>query len=282
MAGRFFVAAAVCPLALAFSNTAPLLAWSSYPSKTLDRLPSNAGHSRSLLQRIATSDDLCEHDAVILIEQEGLHATDLRTLSPSSKLVQILSDSPSQRQFQYLSPNANLASTAEDIATRCGFEAVTLAPASVPGQYTHGSRNVCATSAPASRNLLTNPPPLAASQLAAELVYLATTYPKHLVVYTGAAPALLSFSAQHATRQVSERDSTVFDSVYSPNNHTLPAGGILKRYQLLTPGLIIMLIVAFFILVPVVLLGFKALASIQSPLRVEAPKGFSALEKKSQ
>lgn len=74
----------------------------------------------------------------------------------------------------------------------------------------------------------------------------------------------------------------VFDSVYAPVNTTLPEGGILKRYQLLTPGLISVLLISFFILVPIVMMGFSALASIQSPLRVEAPKGYSAGDKKTQ
>ncbi|TFY79182.1 hypothetical protein EWM64_g4834 [Hericium alpestre] len=59
-------------------------------------------------------------------------------------------------------------------------------------------------------------------------------------------------------------------------------GGILKRYQLLTPALITALLIAFFVLVPIVFFGVSALASIQSPLRIEAPKGFSSQEKKNQ
>lgn len=61
-----------------------------------------------------------------------------------------------------------------------------------------------------------------------------------------------------------------------------PTGGVLKRYQLLTPGLIISLFVALFVLVPVVFMGISALSSIQSPVRSEAPKGFSAADKKNQ
>ena len=61
-----------------------------------------------------------------------------------------------------------------------------------------------------------------------------------------------------------------------------PSGGILKRYQLLTPGLILVLLVSLFILVPVIFLGVSALSSIQSPLTNEIPKGFSAEEKKNQ
>lgn len=59
-------------------------------------------------------------------------------------------------------------------------------------------------------------------------------------------------------------------------------GGILKRYQLLTPGLIISLAIAFFVLVPIVFFGISSLASIQSPVRLDAPKGFNAVEKKNQ
>ncbi|KAG5641062.1 hypothetical protein DXG03_006278 [Asterophora parasitica] len=258
-------------------------------SKTLDLLPSNTGHSRSLLKSIASSEDICDYDAVILIEQEGLHATDLRTLSPSSKLVQILSESSSQRQFQYLSPVANLANTAENIATRCGSDLVTLTPGSNPGHYTHDSRNVVNIKLPSLENqsggTRKDKVALYSSQLADELAYLATTYPNHLVVYTGTLPSHapeLSFAAQHAARQVPT--SPVFDAVYAqaPKNVTLPAGGILHRYQLLTPGIITVLLVAFFVLFPIVLFGFKALASIQSPLRVEAPKGFSSQDKKIQ
>jgi hypothetical protein len=64
-------------------------------------------------------------------------------------------------------------------------------------------------------------------------------------------------------------------------NATLPTGGILARYQLLTPGLLTALIIAFGLLIPLLMVGINALASIQSPLRTESPKGPS-LEKKNQ
>lgn len=62
----------------------------------------------------------------------------------------------------------------------------------------------------------------------------------------------------------------------------MAGGGILKRYQLLTPGLILALLVVFFMLVPIIMLGVNVLASIQSPLRVEAPRSFNAKDKKNQ
>lgn len=117
-----------------------------------------------------------------------------------------------------------------------------------------------------------------ASQLADELLYLATKFPTRLIVYTG------SPSPTHDRRQSPDTAPPVrpvFESLSAPNT-TLPEGGILKRYQLLTPGLITSLLLTLFVLVPAVTVGFKALASIQSPLRLEAPKGYSAADKKVQ
>jgi len=51
---------------------------------------------------------------------------------------------------------------------------------------------------------------------------------------------------------------------------------------LLTPALISGLLITFFVLVPIVIFGVSALASIQSPLHVQVPKGYSADEKKNQ
>lgn len=72
------------------------------------------------------------------------------------------------------------------------------------------------------------------------------------------------------------------DDDFTAPNHTLPKGGILKRYQILNQNIITALLVVLFVLVPVTLGGFKALASIQSPLRSDAPKSFNAQERKNQ
>ncbi|GLB33322.1 hypothetical protein LshimejAT787_0102060 [Lyophyllum shimeji] len=292
MAGRLLVAAALCPLALAFSDTVPLVAWSTYPSKTLDRLPSNAARSQTILESILSNDDVCGLDAVILAQQEGLHASDLRTLSPSSKLVHILSDSHSQRQYQYLTvqPGSDLTATAEAISARCGSQLITITPGTVPGHFSHTSKNVVNIKLPSLANEIggtrKDKVALYTSQLADELAYLSTTYPKHLVVYTGSSPLSFAVQHQHSARQSPDIDDPptrpVLESLFAPANTTLPEGGVLKRYQLLTPGLITTLLVAVFVFVPIVMVGFNALASIQSPLRVEAAKGYNAAEKKNQ
>ena len=102
---------------------------------------------------------------------------------------------------------------------------------------------------------------------------VASAFPDHLIVYS-------SDSSHFVRRQLGETSDS--GSLFSAPNHTVADGGILKRYQLLTPGLILTLVVVFFVLVPVIALGVNALASIQSPLRAEAPRSFNAKDKKNQ
>lgn len=96
-------------------------------------------------------------------------------------------------------------------------------------------------------------------------------FPHHLVIYS-------SDSSRFVRRQLEETSDS--GSLFSAPNRT--DGGILKRYQLLTPGLIVTLAVVLFLLIPVIALSVNALASIQSPLRAEAPRSFSAKDKKNQ
>jgi len=98
------------------------------------------------------------------------------------------------------------------------------------------------------------------TRLASELERIGRNYPRHLVILAG------------SRRQDGP----------APVPSGSPEGGILARYRLLTPALITGLLLVFFVLVPIVLFGVSALASIQSPLRVQPPKGYSADEKKNQ
>jgi hypothetical protein len=100
-----------------------------------------------------------------------------------------------------------------------------------------------------------------------------SAFPDHLIVYS-------SDSSRFARRQLEETSDS--SSLFSAPNQPVADGGILKRYQLLTPGLILTLIVVFFVFVPIIVLGVNALASIQSPLRAEVPRSFSAKDKKNQ
>ena len=100
-----------------------------------------------------------------------------------------------------------------------------------------------------------------------------SAFPDHLVIYS-------SDSSHLVRRQLGEVSGS--GSLFSAPSRAVAGDGLLKHYQLLTPGLILTLIMVFFVLVPVIMLGVNALASIQSPLRAEAPRSFSAKDKKSQ
>lgn len=126
----------------------------------------------------------------------------------------------------------------------------------------------------------------AESRLSEDLASIAAAFPKHLVVYAGWNPT-------YDRRQFYEEDDDAdydLDDYAFPETPTTPItrkavpsnAGILKRYQLLTPGLIVCLFVAFFVLFPVLYMSVSALASIQSSVGSEPPKGFNAVEKKNQ
>lgn len=112
--------------------------------------------------------------------------------------------------------------------------------------------------------------------LSNEIEAIASLFPKHLVIFTGAVPHL------SARQEPFELDSPPSSLLFAPNDTVLQEGGILRRYQILTPALITSLLITFFVLVPIIMLGVRALASIQSPLSSEVPKGFDAQEKKTQ
>jgi hypothetical protein len=116
------------------------------------------------------------------------------------------------------------------------------------------------------------------SLLASELDVLTSMFSNHLVIYSS--PHTDSFHRRQAGPLF--EDDAYASPFAPPSNTTLPEGGILKRYQLLTPTLIVSLLIVFFVLVPVVLIGVNALSSIQSPLREAPPKAFNARDKKNQ
>ncbi|KAI0269402.1 hypothetical protein BC834DRAFT_866123 [Gloeopeniophorella convolvens] len=251
------------PAVLSFSNTLPVVAWSSHRSSALDRL-SSATHLNDIFGDILLDDDICKFDAVIMVDQPGLHASDLRSLASSSSIAMRLQDSPSSIQLPYahLSPSAeSMQDLAAAVAQRCGAQQLAFPVGAGPAEVASGSKHVVCMSMPAvteSAGARKRAVAEHESRLADELERIVRVFPRHLVLFAG-----------------SRRQD-------APAPSPSPEGGILARYQLLTPALITSLLLVLFILVPVVLLGVSALASIQSPLRVQPPKGFNADEKKNQ
>ncbi len=108
------------------------------------------------------------------------------------------------------------------------------------------------------------------SSLAIDLAKIESSFPRNLVIYAG---------RQHLhegkRQELAQHDNVNPPFTFSPNgttNSALSEGGIFKRYQLLTPGLIVALLLVVFVLIPILFLGITALASIQSSIRFTASK----------
>ncbi|KAJ7750137.1 hypothetical protein DFH07DRAFT_1062233 [Mycena maculata] len=277
MSVRFFSVLSLLPLALAFSNTSPLVSWSSHSSSTLNGLPPKFPHAHALVDAILSGEDLCAHDAVVFVEQPDLHASDLRTLPPSTHLARALSTAPASRQYPYLpaaEADLDLSALLESAAARCSsaFSSHSLSPGT-PLLLGEKQKHVVSLTLPPLGDALAQERKEALHAhddlLSTTLAALSATHPKHLVIYA-------SFPSVKRTA------SPIFPSLPLRADNATTTGGILARYQLLTPGLITTLLVTLFVLLPIVMLGIQALASIQSPVKTEVPRGYDAAERKNQ
>ncbi|KAK2462266.1 hypothetical protein APHAL10511_005572 [Amanita phalloides] len=282
IAMRLLVLVVLAALAAAYSGTHPVLAWSSQPSNVLQSLPQSFEKPHSPLAHIVSNNAVCDHSAVIIIEHPGVHASVLRSLSPSSGFVRSFSN-PSLRYYPYMPIDLYDVSVHVDkLSQQCGSRIVKFSP----GQgvtFDLGYRYVIHMNLPGlhslhepQKNVMKHHDDI----LSRELDSLTSIFPEHLIIYMGV-PLLPEFTKRQAP-EVPERPVLQLSDSYAPSNATLPTGGILKHYQLLTPALISSLLLVLFILLPIVMFGITALASIQSPLKVENPKGYSAREKKIQ
>ncbi|KAI0301936.1 hypothetical protein B0F90DRAFT_1810010 [Multifurca ochricompacta] len=230
---------------LAFSNTSPFVAWSSVSTSPLRQLRpvSSTPHSSEVFGKFLSEIDLCEYDAVIVVDQPGLHASDLRTLSPSSYIAMRLHDSPSSLQLPYVRSTPDATNPIQDLASkvaqRCGSQRLSFPIGTVPDTLDLESKHVLSLTMPAlveSAGARKRSVAEHEARLAGELERIERAFPRHLVIFSG-----------------SRRQD---DTVPKP----APSGGILARYQLLTPALITSLLLALFVLVPIVLFGISALA----------------------
>ncbi|KAJ7478623.1 hypothetical protein B0H11DRAFT_1279738 [Mycena galericulata] len=279
MSLRFLSVVALLPLVLAFSNTAPLVSWSSHSSSTLGALPPKFPHAHALVDAILAGDDICVHDAVVFVEQPDLHASDLRSLPPTTHLARALSSAPASRQYPYLpaaEADLDLSALLESAAARCSsvFSSHSLStgtPLSLGAQ----KQVLSLTLPPLGHGLAQERKDALHAHdtlLSTTLAALAATHPKHLVIYTSS-PTSFDKRAASPILPILTRSSVA---------NSTTTGGILARYQLLTPGLITSLLVTLFVLVPIIMVGIRALASIQSPVKTEVPRGYDAAERKNQ
>ncbi len=113
------------------------------------------------------------------------------------------------------------------------------------------------------------------------LPQIAASYPSHIFAYMGTAPSEFSpVKRQLSDVQRALPETFVDVRLPSISNTAKSHSGILHRYQLLTPGLITSLGIAFLVIAPLMLIVVNALASIKSPVRSEGIK--HSQDKKTQ
>ncbi|PPQ68857.1 hypothetical protein CVT26_001691 [Gymnopilus dilepis] len=288
MVPRFLFVVAIANAAIAYSGTTPLVAWSSSSSSLLNSLPERLDGPGSLLEGLLAAEEVCLYDAIVIIDQPGLHASDLRRLSPESYVSTVISSSKSARQYPYLpaSLSIDISALAESVSQRCGSRLLKYEPGQSDVSLTHGVKHVVCVdmqhidgSRRQRRDVMAKHEPI----LGDELSTLASMFPNHLMIYTGSLlPSLMTKRQAPDTPDRPVLNLSSSDPAFAPSNTSLPTGGILKKYQLLTPVLITSLLVTFFVLLPVVFLGLNALASIQTPVRSDIGKSFNAQDKKNQ
>ncbi|KAG9038562.1 hypothetical protein FRB95_000783 [Tulasnella sp. JGI-2019a] len=279
------------PLVRAFSDSSPLVAWSSTPSEF-----SSTSEDRQLV--IGSDDvlnasygDLCAHDAVIVVEQPGLHASDLRTLSPNSYVAQQLHSAPSSQHVPYVTP-AFPVGYGQSIGSICEMEDKTVKMAEVMlGQ------NVDSLPDSGKQLIRIELPELEGvgqqrreemrkieEKLSLLLAKLLESFPSHVVLIAGTTPSLSNKMKRHIARSHYEVP-VAFRSPRAPSSASgvkpRATSGIFHRYQLLTPGLITTIGITFLLIMPLMLMVISAVAGIKSPLRSEGFKQ-SGQEKKNQ
>ncbi|CAE6438490.1 unnamed protein product [Rhizoctonia solani] len=301
----------------AFYDSAPFLAWSNRPSAAIDSLqgqnPTVPSHSQ-ILNSLMSTDELCSLDTVVVVGQPGLHANKLASLSGKSHLKMRLHEAPSKLHFPYIPVSGlhanKLASlsgkshlkmrlqeapsklhfpyipvsgvpetdaVARDIAALCGFAA---------DEWTQGSSYEGSSKRVLYFDLAETTEKFWSSDdqtLEKNLDQITSQFNTYAVLLTGTSSSVSTLVTKRQQPNSLSRPNFANQpqTVTTFANATLPTGGILARYQLLTPGLLTALIIAFGLLIPLLMVGINALASIQSPLRTESPKG-PTLEKKNQ
>ncbi|CAE6418907.1 unnamed protein product [Rhizoctonia solani] len=266
----------------AFYDSVPFVAWSNRPSAAIDSLqeqnPTVPSHAQ-ILNSLMSTDELCSLDGVVVVGQPGLHASKLASLSGNSYLKTRLREAPSKLHFPYI-PISGVPETdvvARDVAALCGFAADewTLA-----ASHKEPSKRVLYFDLPETTEKSWSSDDETLEQ---NLDQITSQFNSYAVLLAGTSSSVSTLVTKRQQPNSLSRPNFASQpqTVTTFANATLPTGSILARYQLLTPGLLTALIIAFGLLIPLLMIGINALASIQSPLRTELPKG-PTLEKKNQ
>ncbi|KAG8753438.1 hypothetical protein FRC12_011543 [Ceratobasidium sp. 428] len=264
----------------AFYDTIPVSVWSNSRSPSViqtlkNHLPEVPSQSQ-ILNALMSTDEMCLLDAVVIIGQPGLHASHLASLSSDSHLRSRFKESASKVHFPYvpISGSADVSSLADDVAAFCQSISTKWSPRRTIDRQ---NKYVLHLELPEAKERFWSAHD---ATLETNLADIASTFDSYAIFFTGMnSPEAVVLKRQQPNSLSSPNFGN--NPVHAFANVTEPTGGILARYQLLTPGLLTALLIAFGLLIPLLMIGINALASIQNPIRTEAPKGPS-LEKKNQ
>ncbi|CAE6423494.1 unnamed protein product [Rhizoctonia solani] len=266
----------------AFYDSVPFVAWSNRLSTAIDSLqeqnPTVPSHAQ-ILNSLMGTDELCSLDTVVVVGQPGLHANKLASLPYKSHLKTRLHEAPSKLHIPYV-PVSTVPETdtvAHDVAALCGFTADEW---TLGNSYDGSSKRVLYFDLPETTEKFWSSDDETLEQ---SLDQISSQFGSYAVLLTGTSSSVSTLVTKRQQPNSLSRPNFANQpqTITTFANATLPTGGILARYQLLTPGLLTALIIAFGLLIPLLMIGINALASIQSPLRTELPKG-PTLEKKNQ
>jgi len=287
MISLWHVLVLTAPLVHAFSNTSPLVAWSSSSSPVLDMIAAQkslVAQSEDIIGAVAT-EDICGYETVIVIEQPGLHATDLRMLPSTSYLAKKLYSAPSSVHVPYLKP-ASPVGLGRSLANLCRSQALELSlDDDIQGMKLSGKQviHVDLPELDSVGEQRREDMQELDEKLSLLITRLDATFSSHFVIITGTTPSSFNNLRRHVSRSKSQLPM-VFRSPSTSSNSRRddapPKGGIFHRYQLLTPGLITTIGITFLLIMPLILMVVRALAGIKSPLRSEGLK--QTQEKKNQ
>jgi len=225
------------------------------------------------------ANDLCSFDVVVVVYQPGLTLDDLYAIPSSSPLSSRFQNAP-WKQFSERTLNVEYSDLLKSIQDTCGQDQdlVEFHPSEIQGAMVAVSEfsrpSIISFPLPelteeggARKEVMSS----IASELADDLQVVEDVFASHLVMFAGSLPCSLPKRSLGTTA-----DSPFFSRQVPPANPThgnssLPQGGILKRYQLLTPGLLTSLFIILLVFLPILLVGISALSSIKVPQRTDNP-----------
>ncbi|KIJ32326.1 hypothetical protein M422DRAFT_265820 [Sphaerobolus stellatus SS14] len=283
------------PFVAGYADTIPVVAWSSHKSPALDSIASSLrpySKPSEFFDAILNKASICDYDAIIIADQPGLHASDLRTITPSSYIAQSIKKSKSSLQIPYLPVSEGsdfLEAFKSSVADRCASRRLELELGQGGVPLHKGEKHLVSLSLPSLEDTIGRSKTMSKchKDLHKDVSNVASVFPSHIVIYTSSRPLAKRQEVLMEEDDMLDDTSPFFvmdnsksQSASAAVNTTLVKGSLTQRYQFFTPGLITALLVMFGLFIPILMFGINALASIQSP-RMDSPKGPS-LEKKNQ